>query len=159
MPARIIGFNFTKVSAEKSQAFKSSKIDINTNIEFTKVEKETLELLKGGEATKISFNFSINYGDEKKPEAKIGFEGLIVLTADEKETNDIYQSWKNKQLPQQTQIPLFNIILKKSAARALQLQDELNLPSHVRIPQIQPKQVINKNQEEIQEKSNKNENN
>ena len=53
---QIIGFNLTKVLAERSPDFTRSAI--NTNIEFSNVEKEKVDLLKDAEAIKISFKFS-----------------------------------------------------------------------------------------------------
>lgn len=148
---QVIGFNFTKISAERAQNFKHKSI--NTNIEFTNLEKEEVPLLKDQDAVKISFNFLVDYSSQsqedkerktlnkqkEKPQAQIDFDGHIVLTATKQELKDLQESWKNKKIPQATQIPLFNIILKKATPKALQLQDELNLPSHIPLPRVQAK--------------------
>ncbi len=154
---QVIGFNFTKMHSEKSPEFKQGSI--NTNIEFTDLQKEKVDILKDLEAVKINFSFSINYGDvvknsdkknnDKKENenkdpadsllAQIKFDGLIVLSTSKDELKDLQKSWKKKELPQAARLALFNMILKKTAPRALQLQDELNLPSHIPIPQVQSK--------------------
>jgi len=146
---KVIGFNFTKISASKSPEFK--RPEISTNIEFTNLEKEKLEMLKDDEAIKINFKFSVNYDkpkDKEKKEAKdskgdlgsIQFEGLIVLTASKEESKSLTKSWKKKQIAPSVQIPLYNFILNKCSPKAVSLEDELSLPIHLPIPQIKPKQ-------------------
>lgn len=136
---QVIGFNFTKIQAERKPLV-SPSMNINTNIEFNNVEKEKVELLKEAESLKLSFKFSIAYvkKEEKKEseEAKVIFEGFLVLASFSEEAKDILKEWKKKQVPQNLRVPLFNIILKKCSVRALQLEEELSLPVHVPFPQI-----------------------
>ena len=136
---RVIGFNLNKVHAEKGKEFSPGDLNININIEFTKVEKETLEFLKEKDALKIAFKSALDYTqkDSEDKQAEIIFEGLIVLAAEEKESKDIQDSWKEKSLPNSVKVPLNNLILKKCAAKSLQFQEDLNLPSHIPLPQIQ----------------------
>jgi len=137
---QVIGFNFTKISAERTPEFKPSSM--STNIEFTNVEKEKMDILKETEALKVSFKYILAYGEEKKKgplPAEITFEGFIVLSADKEKSKELQKAWKKKTLPNGTKIPLFNLILKKCAAKALQLQEDVNLPSHIPIPKIKPK--------------------
>ena len=140
---QVIGFNLSKVLAERSPDFTRSAI--NTNIEFSNVEKEKVDLLKDAEAVKISFKFSVIYENKEKKEKKNGevsCEGVIVLSTSKEEAKDFHKSWKKKEVPKDTMIPLYNVILKKCSLKALQLEDDLNLPPHIPFPQIraQPKQ-------------------
>ena len=140
---QVIGFNLSKVLAERSPDFTRSAI--NTNIEFSNVEKEKVDLLKDAEAVKISFKFSVIYEDREKKEKKNGevsCEGVIVLSTSKEEAKDFHKSWKKKEVPKDTMIPLYNVILKKCSLKALQLEDDLNLPPHIPFPQIraQPNQ-------------------
>jgi len=136
---QLIGFNLKKIHAERSQNFKRGPI--NTNIEFVEVEKDKLDFLKDLEAIRIAFIFTVTYADqEKKDELKhgeISFEGDIALSATKDELKDIIKSWKKKQIPDTVRFPLINYILKKCSARALSLEDELNLPTHIPFPQVQ----------------------
>lgn len=139
---RVIGFNFTKVSAERQPSFKS-KSAINTDIEFKDIDKEELDLLKDKEPVKVSFLFKITYTNQenkkdKNPDAELSFEGSIILSTDKEESKEILKSWKKKEMPNSFKIPMFNLILKKCTPKALQLQDELNLPSHIPMPQLVP---------------------
>ncbi len=139
---QIIGFNLTKILAEKSAPFK--KANIINDISFTNVEKAQLDLLKKeSEASKISFSYALQYEDPNKKEnrlARLLFEGFVILSMTKEESKEVIKSWKKKQLPQHMHISLFNAILHKCTPRAVYLQDEISLPSHLPIPRLTPKQ-------------------
>ncbi len=138
---QVIGFNFTKIAAEKFPTFKSGK-SINNNIEFLSLDKEKIEILKDLEAVRISFKYSLTYKDStesKEKDGEVFFEGFIVLSLTKDESKDLLKVWKKKELPAGIRIPLFNLLIRKCAARALSLQEELNLPPHLSIPQLTPK--------------------
>ncbi|MBS3071358.1 hypothetical protein J4408_00030 [Candidatus Pacearchaeota archaeon] len=141
---QVIGFNLTKISALREEQLK--RASINTHIEFTKVEKEKIEMLKDSEAIKLNFRFTITYGDPNKNSDKkedkeqnsgeLVFEGLIVLSLSKDQSKEFQKAWKNKQVPQDSVVPLYNMILKKCSVKALQLEDDLNLPLHIPFPQV-----------------------
>lgn len=141
---QIIGFNLTKMSAEKSPEKHSSRPSIG--IEFTNLEKEKVEILKEGEAIKLSFKHSIIYEDaekkdsEKKKESNgsVIFEGIIILSVTKEESKEINKSWKKQQLPSNMNLALFNFILRRCTPKAVALQDEIGLPISVPIPKISP---------------------
>ncbi len=144
---QVIGFNFTKISTEKSAEVIHP--NITTNIEFTDVQKEKIDLLKDKEAAAISFKYSLNYENtkgEKPSEDKSGeksgevlFEGKIVLSIEAEESKNLQKAWKNKELPNSFKVPLFNLILKKCTPKAISLQDELGLPFHIPMPKLERK--------------------
>ena len=145
---QVVGFQFKKISAHKSDDFKSGPININ--VEFTDLQKEKLDLLRDSDAAKLLFRFSLEYFENKEDQdkkdkkgndlklAEIVLDGQIRLSFTKDESKDLMKAWKKKQLPAGFRIPLQNLILKKTASRAMQLQDELDLPSHVPIQQIKP---------------------
>lgn len=136
---KIIGFSFTKISAEKMQ--RVVKASLNTDIVFTNVEREDMELLKDSEALKISFKYSLTYdGAEKKPvrQGEVIFEGYTIVAVDKEEMKNILKAWKNKHFPDALKVPLFNLILKKCTPKAVYLQDEISLPFHIPMPRIAP---------------------
>jgi hypothetical protein len=155
---QVIGFNFTKISGEKKPEYKRSSI--TTNIEFNDLKKENLSLLmKDQSAVKISFDYSLLYEDSQpqqnkdlkdnknkkekdipqNPHAKLDFSGNLILSTSKEELKELETAWKKKQIPQAAQLSLYNIIMKKAAPKALQLQDELNIHSHIPLPQLKPK--------------------
>ncbi len=134
---QVIGFNLKKILAERSVNFERGPI--NTNIEFTNIDKEKVELLKDAEALKISFIFSVIYSDQEKKELKhgeISFDGDIIMSADKEEAKELTKSWKKKQIPEDTRIPLINYILRKCSTKALLLEDDINLPIHIPFPLV-----------------------
>ena len=134
---QVIGFNLTKILAERDEKF--IKGSINTNIEFSDVKKETVELMKDAELSSIEFKFTINYakpGNEEEVQGFVKFEGRILLATDKEQAKELAKSWKKKEIPEDIKIPLFNIILKKCSTKALMMEEDLNLPNHMPFPQI-----------------------
>jgi hypothetical protein len=56
--------------------------------------------------------------------------------AESKIIKDFIKQWKQKKLPEEHRILIFNVILKKSNLKAMQLEDELNLPLHIPLPSV-----------------------
>ncbi len=135
---QIIGFNFEKISGERKSPKKPlANIEVNSNINITSVTQEEIDLAKEKHALKFEFEFSINY----KPDlANISFTGFILLLVEKDETREILKKWKNKKIEDKIRIPLFNTILTKCNLKALQIEEELNLPTHVPLPKIQAQQ-------------------
>lgn len=127
----LIGFHFSKISAEKKSDFKG-KIEINPKINIASIEKQELSLIKQ-DALKIIFSFNINYKDL----AEINLEGEIILKVDSKTLKDTLKSWKEKKLDQEIQILILNLIMQKASVRAIALEEEMGLPIHVTIPRLQ----------------------
>jgi hypothetical protein len=129
----------TKITAEKMPDFKGLS-GTSTDIEFTNIEKEEIALLEKQEPVKISFKYKITYEnkEQKKPEklAEVTFEGFVVLSSEKEESKEIMKSWKKKELPISFKVPIFNIILKKCAVKALQLEEDVGIPTHFTFPQI-----------------------
>lgn len=160
---QVVAFGFNTIKAAKDPDFQRGTI--STHIDFTDIKKETISLLKE-EALKLFFKFSILYQlpekaekfekeekeaaekkekkEKKKSEkeaepssgAEISFEGEIVLSVSKEESEQIMKSWEDKKLPPQFNLFIFNLILKRCSVRALQLEDELNLPSHMPMPSL-----------------------
>lgn len=133
---QLIGFNLTKISGKREINYKRSKV--NTEIEFTGVEKDKVEMLKDSEAVKISFNFNVSYKEEDSDEEQgnISFEGIILLSVTKEEAKEFQKEWKKKRVPKSSIVYLYNVILKKCSIIALQLEDDLGLPPHIPFPQV-----------------------
>jgi len=131
----VIGFNFTKISANKEN--KKDKLEkINSNLEFTNIVKESIDLLKEAHVAKIDFKYNIDY---QPTLAAIDMEGVILIKSEEKEVDKLIKTWKKNKIEDEVKIPLFNLILKKCSVKALQLEEELNLPQHIQLPKLQKK--------------------
>jgi len=130
---KLIGFNLFKISIERKEKVEGElKIDQNIDIKDVSLDKIPIS---DKEALKIKFKFSINYS---KDIAKLEFEGLLILLPEKDELKKFIQSWKDKQLPEELRIPLFNFIMNKCNIKALYLEDEMALPLHIQMPKISP---------------------
>jgi len=129
---RVIGFNFTKISAEK-QGDRPAKLEINSNVQILDLKKIENSIIKEGITLALKFSYSVDYG---KGFAKLSFEGDILMIVDEKLSKEILKKWKKKKLPDDIRVVLFNLILSKSNVKALQIEEDLNLPPHIPLPRL-----------------------
>ena len=128
---KVVGFNYAKISIDKKKNPDNS-LKIETNVTVLDIKEADSKLLKTKETIlEISFEYTINYNPGF---AKIDLDGKFILTADPKNAKEVLTLWKKKELSPSFRISLFNAILKKTASKALQLEDELNLPPHFSPP-------------------------
>lgn len=133
---KLVGFNLNKISAESlSNDFNGLKIENNIKIEDIDSAKADI-FKKDEEALSIRFSYSLDYNPNI---AKLVFSGSIVLLVDQKESKNILKQWEDKKIPDNLKLPLFNIILRKTNIKALELEDELNLPLHIALPSLKAK--------------------
>src|SRR3989344_664918 len=140
---QVIGFNFTKIHAERRPNFKNASR--NYNIEFTDLQKEKVDLLKDAEAINLSFSYALIYGEQDKEnkskdkQGEISFEGTIKISATKDESKQFQKAWKKKQIPPQAALPIHNFIFKRCSIKSVALHEELGLHDpHLKIPQLQP---------------------
>ena len=134
---RVVGFNFTKISIEKFSD-KLEKLNIKTNIDIADINTINNEILKTKNSLiAVKFLYSIDYDPSF---AKIDLAGTILFELDEKKSKEIIEKWKDKQIPEDFKLNLFNLILRKSNVKALQLEDDMNLPLHISLPSIKAKE-------------------
>ena len=131
-----------KIASRCSTRINGRRNSVNTDVTFNSVEKSKLDILKEEEALKLGFKFAVTYldADNKSNENKneISILGSLVLMVDKEVSKEFLKSWKDKQIPKDKMIPLYNFILKKCSVRALQLEEDLNLQPHIPFPQVKP---------------------
>jgi len=133
---KLIGFNFTKIYIEKFKGF-DKDLKVNTNIDISNISKADIDFFKSKEEfVSVNFKYSINYEPDS---AKIEFEGNMVVSAEPKQIKDLMKKWEKKDVSEEFKPFLFNIVLRKSNVRAIQLEEEMNLPFHIPLPRISPK--------------------
>ncbi len=141
---RIIGFNFNKINIEKFND-KIENLKINTKIDVSEIKNIKSDFFKTKEELiKVKFTYGINYDPDF---AKIEFAGIVLLAIEPKMAKDVLKEWKDKKMSEDFRMILFNIILRKSNLKALELEDEMNLPIHIPLPSL-------KKEEQISEKKN-----
>ncbi len=130
---KLVGFNYKKISAEKKSEFKKDS-QVNLNIEIKDIKKQGIDVFKDQNTFNISYEFHINYTPNI---ANISFSGTLVLLIEDKDlSKDVESSWKNKKIPKDFNLTLKNIILNRLNTKALQLEEDLNLPLHNPAPKI-----------------------
>jgi len=130
---KLAGFNFSKISIEKLSE-KIEGLKISTNIDISEINPIKAGLFKTKEEfLGVKFTYNVNY--EPKI-AKIALEGNIILAIEPKVAKEVLKQWKSKKMPEDFRIAIFNLVLKKSSLKALQLEDELNLPLHIPLPSV-----------------------
>lgn len=130
---KLIGFNLTKIHLEKhSDNFSNLKID--TNIEILQIQKIKQDLFKAkDEFIGVDFLFTINYAPKI---ANLEFKGKVLLSVETKKSNEILRGWEKKKVDEDFRLTVFNIILRKSSVKALQIEEDLNLPFHINLPRL-----------------------
>ncbi len=135
---KIIGFSFNKINIEKFND-KVENLKINTKIDVSEIKNIKSDFFKTKEEIiEVKFTYDINYDPDF---AKIELAGMILLAIEPKAVKDILKEWKNKKMSEDFRITLFNIILRKSNLKALQLEDEMNLPIHISLPMIRKEDI------------------
>jgi hypothetical protein len=134
----IVGFNFTKIHAEKTNPIKG-KINISNKVALTGVEKSDISLGKDDQqGVKFLFNYTSTY------EPKIGtveLDGDLLFLSSAKEVKEIVDGWtKDKKIPQAVMSSVINAVLTKCNLQALISSRDINLPPSIQLPKVKIKQ-------------------
>ena len=133
---KLMGFNFSKISIEQTGKRKP-ETKIKTNLDVIEIVDAKSDVLKSKETILVvKFEYSINYTPDY---AKLEFEGNIIISLESKEAKIVLKEWKKKKMSEEFKMKLFNIILMKSNVKALQLEEEMNIPYHIPLPSIKSK--------------------
>ena len=124
---KLIGSKITKINAERKPEF-SGKLEIETSIKINSLKKlkETKNTLK------LSYNFKINY----KELGNILIEGDLFLSGDSKNINNLLKIQKDKKYNTPEYITITNLIIQKASIKAFELEEELGLPIHIKLPTL-----------------------
>ncbi|MAG61775.1 hypothetical protein CMI43_03100 [Candidatus Pacearchaeota archaeon] len=128
---RIIGFNLTKILAERQEE-DGQGIRVDQNIDIKDIKEEKIPITNN-KALKIKFTLTVTYS---KDFGKIELEGSIMTLPDTEEFKSIMDSWKDKKIPENMRLGIFNFIMVKCNVKALYLEDEMNMPLHVPMPRL-----------------------
>ena len=131
---KIIGFNFDKINIEKLPGKTEKNLEVKTNIDIPEIKeiKSESAIMKEN-FIGVQFIFNVNYDPDF---AKINLSGNVLFAINSKLSKDILKQWKDKKMPEDFRILLFNVILRKANLKALELEEEMNLPLHVPMPSL-----------------------
>lgn len=131
---RLVGSRFTKINAERNPNF-NGKLEIKTNIKIQNLEK----IKESKETIKIEYIFNIDYADL----GEITIEGILFLALDAKKTKELIKLQKEKKFNTPEFITITNTIIQKASIKAFELEEELGLPIHIKLPTVNPKEKPN----------------
>lgn len=141
---KFIGFNFTKFEVER-MSNDLSGLKINTKIDTPKIELIDNSEQSNEKAIKVAFKYSINY---EPGFAKIVLSGDVFISEKSDSAENIIKEWdKDKTLNKDFRVFLFNILLRKCNLKALQFEDDFNLPIHLPFPKITKENIKEESKE------------
>jgi len=135
----IIGFNYNKINVERKKDQLKGDVKIKNDLVLQSITSTEIDVSKKKqEVIKLSFEFTTEYQPNI---GTITINGHLLFLESPENIKSILDLWKKeRKLPQQFATGLINIILTKSNIKALELSQSVNLPPHIRLPVILPKQ-------------------
>jgi len=133
---KVLGISFYKIDLErKEDSFKNIKISTKLNI--LGIQKSSSTLLTDSESLiKIKFEYELNYEQDI---ALLKFSGYLLVSLSHSESDEILNKWEEKKIPEKFKEIIFNSIFRKCNLKALQFEEELNLPPHLPLPSFKIK--------------------
>ena len=130
----IVGFNFTKLLAEKNKS-KSGEINVSNNISIKEVKKAKLNMGKSKRTgLEINFQFLSKYNPEI---GKIELHGKVVMMEKEDKIKKVLEVWEEKKsLPRDIVENLYNSILRKCNVQAIVMSRDIQLPPPIPMPKV-----------------------
>ena len=130
---KLLGFNFTKIHVEKFKE-RVEGLKIGTRIDVSEINEAKAGILKTkDEILAVKFTYGLDY---EPGMAKLDLEGNLVISLESKKSREVLRDWKDKKMPDDFRNTLFNLILRKASLKALQLEEEMNLPIHMQLPTL-----------------------
>jgi len=137
----IIGFSLTKILLERKET-PIRKLEVKSKLHMVSMEKQDMALIEGKDTLKFNFEYDIEYSPEL---ANISFKGFVLFASDPKKTDEILKGFKkNHTIDKEIQTQVYNFIFTKCNIKALQLEEEFNLPPHLQLPQIKVEDIKDK---------------
>jgi hypothetical protein len=132
---KLVGFSYKKLSCERTgNSLKDLKIESKIDLEkIEKVENNTLNTKDM--ILRIIFDYSLDYNPNL---AKINVSGEMIISIDEKTGNELVKDWKSKDIDEKTRLNIFNIILKKTNVKTLEMEELIGVPHHFQMPTLKP---------------------
>ena len=127
---KLVGSRLTKISAERNPNF-NGKLEIKTNIKINSLEK----IKEPKDTTELKYTFEVDYVEL----GKIEVIGSLFLSGDSKTVKDLLKMQKDKNFENPEYIAITNLIIQKASIKAFELEEELGLPIHIKLPKLSVK--------------------
>ncbi len=126
----VVGFSFIKMLAERKKA-PTEAIKINSDVKVTNVVKDMVG--KEENLARFEFEFTLNYGEP----GELLLTGEVLFMDEPAKVKQIIENWKKQQAVEAkilTQV--LNAVLYRANIKALELMQEVGLPSHINLPKF-----------------------
>lgn len=127
MNLKLVNSRLTKINAERNSDF-NGKLEIKTNIKINSIDK----IKEAKEILKLSYNFEIDYSKL----GKILIEGILFLSGDTKTIKELLKAQKDKNYNTPEYTAITNLIIQKASIKAFEVEEELGLPIHIKLPTL-----------------------
>lgn len=130
----IVGFNFTKIEVQRKER-SSGKINIRNNVTI----KDVVEVDLGGKEKQNALKFMFEFTSVYEPKVgSIILNGNLMFIEEPKKINEVISSWKkDKKIPKDVTVQLFNTVLTRCNIQALILSQQVNLPPPIKLPMVE----------------------
>lgn len=127
MNMKIINARFIEIEAKKNPEF-SGKLKLETNIQINELEKvkDSKDILK------VGYIFEINYGEL----GKVKLNGEIFILSDIKTIKKVLKDKESKKYNTEEYIKITNFVVQRASIKAFELEEELKLPIHIKLPTL-----------------------
>lgn len=135
----IIGFNFTKISAERKKAEKTGQVQVSNNVDIKEIRESEIKISSDEQ---ISLTFEFEFNSKYEPDMGYIKLGGHVMTIENKESGQkILDEWKDsKKVNSSVMKNILNTILAKANVQALIVSRDINLPSPIPLPKVNVKE-------------------
>jgi len=87
------------------------------------------------DTVKLAYTLEVDY----KELGSVTVEGALFLSGDSKTIKELMKIQKDKNFDTKEYIGISNLIIQKASIKALELEEELGLPIHIKLPTLSPK--------------------
>jgi len=130
----VVGFALSRILIERKEAIQG-KVEIKSKLNIKDMKKENIKLAEGQDVLRFDFEYEIIYEPDL---AKIDMKGHLLIMIDPKQAKELLDAWKKKsQVPEDVKLGVYNTIFHKCNIKALELEEDFNLPPHLQLPYIQ----------------------
>ncbi|MDP2947496.1 MAG: hypothetical protein Q8N88_05265 [Nanoarchaeota archaeon] len=123
---KILDSKFIKINGYRNPNF-SGDIKTKTNLKIIDIKN-----IKNTNLLRIKYDFEIVFGNL----GQISISGMLIISTDPETSLQIQNIWKDKKIETPQYITIANIIIQKASLRAIQLEEELSLPIHIKLPKL-----------------------
>lgn len=131
----VIGFNFTKIAAQKLSN-KTGKVQVNNNIAIKSIEQSNFSGDEKRKAIRVVFRYD---GVYEPKIAHLQFEGDVILLMENKEAEELVKGWEEKKAPVKSLSSAMNHVLERCNIEGVILARDMNLPSPIPLPKVNEK--------------------